>query len=138
MKKLKKLLNNKFFVFGLKSFFSLLFGMIFFLCYYFTHESTYSTLSTGFFVPGAVLLVVAVFSFINHLGGMDFLHYASLTTVSYLKKNPEKPFEDLVAYKEYKNESREFEGPVYLPYVIFALIFLALALTFYLLFRKSL
>lgn len=138
MNKLKKLLSNKLFLIGMKSLIALLFGLIFFLCYYFTHERTYSTLSTGFFVPGAILLVIAVFSFVNHIGGLDFFRYASLTTVSYLKKNPEKPFDDLIAYKEYKNESREFEGPVYLPYLIFALIYLALALTFYLLFRKSL
>lgn len=137
MNKLKKLLNNKFFLFGMKSLIALLFGLIFFLSYYFTHERTYSTLSTGFFVPGFVLLVLTVFSFINHLGGLDFFRYASLTTVNYLKKNPEKPFEDLIAYKEYKNEQREFEGPVYLPYLIFALIYLALALTFYLLFQKN-
>lgn len=83
-------------------------------------------------------MAVGVFSLINHLGGWDFVSYASLTTAQFLRKNPEKPFEDLVAYKEYKNEKREFEGPIYLPYLIFGVIFIALAVIFYLLYRKSL
>ena len=138
MKKIKKLFQDKVFLTIFRCSISFLFGAIFFLCYFFTNERTYSTISTGFFVPGAVLLAVGVFSLINHLGGWDFVSYASLTTAQFLRKNPEKPFEDLVAYKEYKNEKREFEGPIYLPYLIFGVIFIALAVIFYLLYRKSL
>lgn len=137
MKKIKKLFQDKLFLFLFKCSISLLFGIIFFVCYYFCNERTYSTISTGFFIPGAILLVLSFFSFVNHLGGWDFISYASLTTAQYLKKNPEKPFEDLIAYKEYKNEKREFEGPIYLPYLIFGLIFLILAIVFYVLFKKS-
>lgn len=137
MKKIKKLFQDKLFIIIFKSVVSALFGIIFFLCYFFTHERTYSTISTGFFIPAVILLVIAFFSFINHLGGWDFISYASITTTQYLKKNPEKPFEDLIAYKEYKNERREFEGPVYLPYLIFGLVFLLLAIVFYVLFKKS-
>ena len=133
MKKIIKLLQDKLFLAIFKSVVSLLFGAIFFLCWFFTHERTYSTISTGFFVPGAILLVIGFLSFVNHLGGWDFISYASLTTIQYLKKNPE----DLIAYKEYKNEKREFEGPIYLPYLIFGLIFFVLAIVFYVLFKKS-
>lgn len=137
MKKIKKLFQDKLFLFLFKCSISLLFGIIFFVCYYFCNERTYSTISTGFFIPGAILLVLSFFSFVNHLGGWDFISYASLTTAQYLKKNPEKPFEDFIAYKEYKNEKREFEGPIYLPYLIFGLVFLILAIVFYVFFKKS-
>ena len=137
MKKLKKLFQDKLFLTILRCVFSLLLGRIFFLCYYFTHESTYSTISTAFFIPSAILICIGFFSLINHFGGRDFVGYASATTIQFLKRNPEKPFEDLVAYKEYKNGQREFEGPVYLPYFIFGVIYLAVAIIFYILFRKS-
>lgn len=137
MKRIKNLLKDKLFLTLFRCTVSLLFGRIFFLCYYFTHESTYSSLSTAFFIPGAVLLFIGVFSLINHLGGRDFVSYASINTLSFLKKNSEKPFEDLVAYKEYKEGKREFEGPVYLPYLIFGAVFTALAIIFYILYVKS-
>lgn len=137
MKKIKKLFQDKLFLFLFKCSISLLFGIIFFVCYYFCNERTYSTISTGFFIPASILIGISFFSFVNHLGGFDFVSYATITSAQYLKKNPEKPFEDLIAYKEYKNEKREFEGPIYIPYLIFGLIFLVLAIVFYVLFKKS-
>ncbi len=137
MKKIKKLFQDKLFLTLFRSALSFLFGAIFFLSYFFTHERTYSTISSGFFIPAAVLLTVGIFSLINHLGGWDFVSYASITTVQYLRKNPERPFEDLIDYKEYKNEKREFEGPVYLPYLIIGAVFLLLAIIFYVLYKKS-
>ena len=137
MKKIKKLFQDKLFLAIFKSVVSVLFGTVFFLCFFFTHERTYSTISTGFFIPASILIAISFFSFVNHLGGFDFVSYATITTAQYLKKNPEKPFEDLIAYKEFRNEKREFEGPVYIPYLIFGLIFLVLAIVFYILFKKS-
>lgn len=68
---------------------------------------------------------------------MDFINYGTVTMLSFLKRNPEKPYEDLIDYKEYKNEKREFEGPIFLPYFIFGLVFLVVAIIFYVIFKQS-
>lgn len=111
--------------------FALLIGVGVFLGIFFTHEITYKNISDSCFVPAFVLLTLGFFSLVNHFGGFDFARYASVTTMSFMRKNAEKPYEDLIDYKEHKNEERQFEGPVYVPYFIWTVLFLVPALVFY-------
>ncbi len=137
MNKLKNLLNDKVFVTILRCIFCLIIGIVAFLSYFFTHERTYGDISTAFFIPACILLFIGFLSCVNHYGGMDFINYGTVTMLSFLKRNPEKPYEDLIDYKEYKNERREFEGPIFLPYFIFGLVFLVVAIIFYVIFKQS-
>lgn len=114
---------------------SVLLCLIIFLIVFFTGERSVVTTINSFFVSGACVLGLGFFSLVNHFGGMDFFRYATITTAAFLKKNPEKPFEDLVEYRDYKNKQRQFEGPVFLPYIIVGSIFLVVALIIYFVYK---
>ncbi len=106
------------------------------LSYIFTHEKNYGELSTAFFVPGIVISFLGFMSCLNHYGALDFVKYSFSTVAHALRKGAEQPYEDLIDYKESKEETREFEGLVYLPYYIIGAISLIIAFVFYLLYRQ--
>lgn len=101
-----------------------LLGVGIFLLIYLLNEKTLVTASNACLAPASVLLVLGFFSLMTHLGNMDFVSYGMISAFGSLKKNYEKPYEDLIDYKTQKKQQRQYEGPVYLPYFIFGLIFL--------------
>lgn len=106
------------------------------LTYIFTHEINYGELSTAFFVPGIVIFFLGFMSCLNHYGALDFVRYSFLSVASAFKKGSEQPYEDLVDYKESKEERRQFEGLVYLPYYIVGFLSLVVAFVFFLLYKE--
>jgi hypothetical protein len=118
--------------------FLLLLGGAIFLIIYFTGERSLQRTCDSCFAPGCVLIGLGFFSLVNHWGGFDFFLYGTSASLSALRKGTPKPYEDVMDYKEQKKEYRESSGPVYLPYFIYGVLWLAVSLVFYCLYRSVL
>jgi hypothetical protein len=104
--------------------FLFLLGGALFLAIYFTSDQTLRKACDSCFVPGCVLVALGFFSLVNRYGGFDFFLYGANAALNAIRKGSPKEYEDLMDYKEKKQVSREMDGPVYLPYFIYGVLWL--------------
>jgi hypothetical protein len=118
--------------------FLLLLGGAIFVTIYFTGERSLQRTCDSCFAPGCVLIGLGFFSLVNHWGGFDFFLYGTSASLGALRKGTPKQYEDVMDYKEQKKEYRESSGPVYLLYFIYGVLWLAVSIVFYCLYRSAL
>ena len=82
--------------------FSIIVFLTAFLSIYFVYQRSILAIINGFFVPGAILLAVCVFSILNNFGFFDFASYGFISVIQSLKKGSVRQYEDLIDYKSRK------------------------------------
>ena len=90
------------------------------------------------FIVGFVLLGLGSFQIIGNQGTFDLVNYGLSNMFSVLHKPYEKHYEDLASYRELKSSRRKADRFIFVPYYIFAAIYLIIAIICLLIIRKAL
>lgn len=87
-------------------------------------------LSDSFLIPGLVYLAGCCLLFVARAGMFDTFRYQFANFLSTWKRNSPKRYEDLIQYKEIKEEKRRLNKPFYLPFLAIGLLLVVLAIIF--------
>ncbi len=90
------------------------------------------------FIVGFALLCIGSFQIIGNQGTFDVINYGFANMFFVLKKPYEKRYEDLASYKELKKDRRKKDRFLFIPYYIYAGIYLIIAIILLLIVRKTL
>lgn len=87
-------------------------------------------LSNTLLIPGLVYLAGCALLFIGRSGTFDLFAYQFSNLLSSWRREVTKKYEDLIQYKEVKEERRKLNKPSYLPFLAIGLILVVLAIIF--------
>ena len=87
-------------------------------------------LSNTLLIPGLVYLAGCALLFIGRSGTFDLFAYQFSNLLSSWRRGVTKKYEDLIQYKEVKEERRKLNKPSYLPFLAIGLILVVLAIIF--------
>ena len=115
--------------------FSIIVFLIAFLSIYFVYQRSILAIINGFFVPGAILLAVCVFSILNNFGFFDFASYGFISVIQSLKKGSVRQYEDLIDYKSRKIDKRKENRFSFIPYLISGIILITISIVIKLIYK---
>ena len=122
--KLKDYFLNPIFSIVFRYSFAFLLGLSVFLAMFFTSDRSLLASCNACFIPGVVLVGIGFFSILNLLGFFDLAEYGTVSIVQSFKRDSVREYKDLVDYKEKKTIKRKKRRLVFLPYMIFGLIWI--------------
>lgn len=96
MDNLKKIINSKYGLIGIRGLMSIILGISIFLAVYYWISRDHKSLCDGFAISVSCLLAIGVFSLINNFGFFDFASYGFASTISFLRKDIVRPYKDLI------------------------------------------
>ena len=115
--------------------FSIIVFLTAFLSIYFVYQRSILAIINGFFVPGAILLAVCVFSILNNFGFFDFASYGFISVIQSLKKGSVRQYEDLIDYKSRKIDKRKENRFSFIPYLISGIILITISIVIKLIYK---
>ena len=74
------------------------------------------------------MLAIAFFSILNLFGTFDLAEYGTISIVQSFKKDDIIQYKDLIDYKEKKSIKREKNRFIFLPYLIFGIIWIIISI----------
>ena len=126
--KLKDYLLNPLFAKIFRYSLALLLSLSIFLGIFFTSDKSLTSICDACFVPGVVMLAIAFFSILNLFGTFDLAEYGTISIVQSFKKDDIIQYKDLIDYKEKKSIKREKNRFIFLPYLIFGIIWIIISI----------
>lgn len=91
----------------------------------------------GFFISGASLIFIGLLSCLFFYGAFDTFSFSFSYVKNSYSKNKDERVNDFYKYKQNKNSKRENMNIPYTPYLINGLLFLIIAIVFYIIFKAS-
>lgn len=103
----------------------------FFFGIYFGTSRDYKALCDATGIAGAISIAMGIMSLVTYFGFFDFASYGFISVFSSLRKDPVRPYEDLVDYRDKKAKKRKYNNWNFIPYITVGIIFIILFIVFY-------
>lgn len=114
----------------LRTVIAIVISLSFFFGIYYGTSRDYKALCDASGIAGAVSIGLGIMSLVNYFGFFDFASYGFISVFSALRKDAEKPYDDLVDYKDRKAKKRKTDKFNFIPYIVVGIIFIVLFVVF--------